>query len=241
MIESLQNKTIKDLVRLQTKKERDRSGLFLIEGAHMIEEAQKAGCLTKVFRKESAPDIEGVENIVCSDPVMAKISQSDSGASLVGVCSKPVFENREASSYLVLDRIQDPGNMGTLIRSAFAFGCEKILLLPGCADPYNFKTLQSSQGAVFFEPIETLSAVEDLAFLKDRNIPLLGAALHQNSISLKNFTVPQKWAIAIGNEGRGLSQACLDLCDVTIFIEMKDFESLNAGVAGSILLYMFQK
>lgn len=241
MIESLQNKTIKDLVRLQTKKERDRSGLFLIEGAHMIEEAQKVGCLTKVFRKESAPDIEGVENIVCSDPVMAKISQSDSGASLVGVCSKPVFENREASSYLVLDRIQDPGNMGTLIRSAFAFGCEKILLLPGCADPYNFKTLQSSQGAVFFEPIETLSAVEDLAFLKDRNIPLLGAALHQNSISLKNFTVPQKWAIAIGNEGRGLSQACLDLCDVTIFIEMKDFESLNAGVAGSILLYMFQK
>ena len=140
----------------------------------------------------------------------------------------------------MLERVQDPGNVGTLIRSAYAFGADLVILSEGCADPWSAKALQSSKGAVVHIPFVSCSLKEKIQTLKEEGTEVFAAALHQNSVTLQNVKVPDKWALVIGNEGQGLSNEILEACSRSVFIEMQDFESLNAAVAGSIALYRFQ-
>ncbi len=240
-IESVQNATVKALVRLKTKKERDQTGLFLVEGAHLIEEAKAAGILQKVYQSVDLPPVEGVPTITCSQAVLNKISSLQSDASQIGLCKKeekPLPEN--GRRFLILERVQDPGNVGTLIRSAYSFGMDGVICSPDCADPYSPKTIQSAKGALFHIPLITADLPGRIESLKSRNIPVYGAALHQNSIELHDLHISDRAAVVIGNEGHGLSQTVLDACSQLVHIEMKNFESLNAAVAGSILMYIFQ-
>lgn len=240
-IESVQNTTVKTLVRLKTKKERDLTGQFLVEGRHLIEEAQAAGILEKVFQREDCPPIEGIPCITCSQAVLNKISSLQSDARQIGLCKKKEQSLPEnGRRYLLLERLQDPGNVGTLIRSAYSFGMDGVICSPDCADIYSPKTIQSAKGALFHLPVLTANMNGMIETLKSKDLPVYGAALHQDSIELHDLPITDRAAIVIGNEGQGLSGEVLSACTKLVHIEMKNFESLNAAIAGSILMYVFQ-
>lgn len=240
-IESTQNQTIKALAKLSAKKERDKSGQFLVEGLHLLQEASKAGILEHVYQLEDLEPFQEADITYCSQPVLNRLSSQKSDARYIGVCKKPASQiPADAARFLILDQIQDPGNLGTLIRSAYAFNIQAILLSANCADPYGPKAIQSSQGALFHLPVITSDLNNQISDLKARNIQVIGAALHQNSIELHDLAIPQAFAIVIGNEGNGISKPVLDACSQLVHIEMASFESLNAAIAGSILMYAFQ-
>lgn len=239
-IDSPANETVKLLVRLHKKRERDERGLFLIEGAHLVQEAVSAGLLETVYCLEKADPGLDVETVYCSRRVLDKLSLQESGAKLIGLARKPVWEGvLDQDRVLLLDDVQDPGNLGTLVRSACSFGCGAIVCSAGCADPYNPKTVQASQGAVFHIPVVRCDLAETIRELK-KSRPVYGAALHHDSIPLQKLGVPERYGLVLGNEGQGIHEEILDLCTHVVHIEMDRFESLNVGVAGSILLYMLR-
>lgn len=240
-IESTQNSTIKALAKLSSKKERDASGRFLIEGWHLLEEASQAGLLEQVFQLETQPVFPNAPTTFCSQAVLNKLSAQKSDARYIGVCRKPDAHSlAEAKKVLLLDHLQDPGNLGTLIRSAVSFGLDAIVLSGDCADPYGPKAIQSSQGALFHISVQTADLAKTIADLKAKAIPVFGAALHQNSKELHDLAIPACFAIMIGNEGQGIRPQLLAQCSSLVHIEMASFESLNAAIAGSILMYAFQ-
>lgn len=237
-IESVQNATIKSLAKLKNKKERDESRTFLVEGLHMIQEAKAAGLLDHVYQLDTFAPIEDVPVTFCSQTVLNKLSAQKSDARAIGVCRRPALQLPDVPKrMLLLDRIQDPGNLGTLIRSACAFGFEGVICSPDCADFYSPKTLQSSQGALFHIPCMQSDLLKTIDSLKARNIEVFGAALHADSKALASLSIPPQCALVIGNEGQGISRSVLDACSSLVHIEMAAFESLNAAIAGSILMY----
>lgn len=246
VITSTQNAGIKNLAKLKLKKDRDLSGQFLVEGLHMIEEASKAGLLQKIYalQGEEFDQPLPMEPIYCTQPVLNKLSSQKSDAKIIGVCVQfPVSEeinDPELKKYLVLEHIQDPGNLGTLIRSAYAFGADAIVLSKDCADIFSPKVLQSTQGAVFHLPVFQLEIDKAIEQLKRYLVPVYAAALHRDSIKLQDLHNLESFAVIIGNEGKGISENVLALADHSLYIEMQDFESLNAAVAGSIILYHLQ-
>lgn len=242
-IESVQNATVKELVRLHRKKERDRQKRFLVEGGHMVQEAARAGLLQQLFIREDVmiPQDVQAEVILCTQPVLNKLSVQESDALMIGVVKAPdsVLPSK-TDRVLLLDEVQDPGNLGTLIRSAVSFGFQAVVCSDGCADCFGPKALQASQGAVFYLPVirEPLGPViEDL---KTR-MPVFAAALHRDSIPLQQLPAQTACGLVLGNEGQGIREPILDQCTETVYIEMDAFESLNVAVAGSILMYCLRQ
>lgn len=239
-IESLQNQTIKTLTKLSSKKQRDITGQFLVEGLHLLQEAKEAGCLLHVYQLENLPTLEEIPTTFCSQNVLNKLSAQKSDAKYIGVCQKqssPLSTLTHYSKVILLDHLQDPGNVGTLIRSAYSFGIEAVVLSQNCADPYGPKTIQSSQGALFHLPIfDQVNLLDAIKNLQDQHIPIFGAALHQNAITLHDLSIPIRFGIVIGNEGQGIEENILSICNELVYIQMASFESLNAAIAGSILI-----
>ena len=139
--------------------------------------------------------------------------------------------------YALLDGVQDPGNVGTILRTADALFCDGLLLVGGCADPWQPKAVRASMGAVLRCPVWSCTAEEAKGLLSCSGIPLYGAALRQDTLDARD--IPEgKAAIAIGSEGRGLSAEMLALCDATVRIPMAEHcESLNAAAAAAVLLW----
>ena len=138
---------------------------------------------------------------------------------------------------MVLDGVQDPGNVGTVLRTLDAFDADGLLLTGGCADPFGPKTVRASMGAVFRRPVWTCTGQELHTLLRRSGIPLYGAALRADTMDARAVELSRA-AVAIGSEGRGLSREVLNLCDQTIRIPMSDrCESLNAAIAAAVLLW----
>ena len=225
---------------------RRECGEYVCDGLKLLKEAvQFHAELTSVLWKNEAADICGIEN---ASQFIADSELFDY-ASPMKNSPGPVFTVKIPSEYseakirnaLVLETVQDPGNVGTVIRTANAFGVDAVILTGDCADLYNPKTVRSTMGAIFRQRVLTLEAAELKALLEKNSLPLYGAALHQNSsliteVSLKNA------AAAVGSEGRGLSGDLLAMCDKTVFIPMQpDSESLNAAVAASVIMWEMSK
>ena len=139
--------------------------------------------------------------------------------------------------YVLLDGVQDPGNVGTILRTLDAFDADGLLLTGGCADPYGWKAVRSSMGAVFRRPIYSGTPEELAALLHRSGLPLYGAALREDTVDARQADYT-RCTLAIGSEGRGLSREVLDLCGQTIRIPMSDrCESLNAAIAAAVLLW----
>lgn len=245
IIESTSNSTIKELAKLAHKKDRDAKNMFLVEGEHLLQEAKEAGVLLRVFQRSDLDRFDFDDVTLCSQAVLNKLSTQKSDAKYIGLCKMEKSKADQATVFsfgkriLILDHIQIPGNMGTLIRSACSFGIDQIIYSKDCADPYGPKTIQSTQGALFHVSLLEADLLEVLPALK-KQVPIFGAALHRDSIELHDLNIPHEYAIIIGNEGQGIRQDVLDLCDDLVHIEMQSFESLNASIAGSILMYAFQ-
>lgn len=149
----------------------------------------------------------------------------------------PLPRSLTGRRYVLLDGVQDPGNVGTILRTLDAFDADGLLLTGGCADPYGWKAVRSSMGAVFRRPIYSGTPEELAALLRRSDLPLYGAALREDTVDARQADYT-RCVLAIGSEGRGLSREVLDLCDQTIRIPMSDrCESLNAAIAAAVLLW----
>ena len=236
IITSLSNNKIKGICKLKEKKYRDSSNTFLIEGEHLVEEAYKNILLKEIIVLEGYSYNYEVDTIYVNDSVMKKISSMDSIPSIIGICKKK-DNNVIGSSILILDGIQDPGNLGTIIRSSVAFNIDTIVLSTNTVDLYNSKVIRSTQGMIFSTNIIVKDIYNFIKELKDNNYIIYGTKV-DSGIDIRDINIPSKYALVIGNEGNGISEDISNLCDSHLYIKMNDkVESLNAGVATSILLY----
>ena len=145
--------------------------------------------------------------------------------------------DRKLHNAIVLENVQDPGNVGTVVRTANAFGIDAVILVGACADLYQPKTVRATMGAIFRQPVLTMEPEELFPFLQRQGLPLYGAALRDTARDVRGLDLRLK-AVAVGSEGRGLSPELLAHCEETLIIPMQpDSESLNAAVAASVLMW----
>ena len=238
MITSASNNTIKALIKLKQKKYRDETGYYLVEGEHLVEEAMKAKqveCL--ISTKDITSDLP---IIVVSNEVMSKLSFTKSPQSIMAKCKiKKEKKLIDGKRYLILDDLQDPGNIGTFIRTALAFSIDQVILSNNCVDLYNDKLLRSMQGANFhisciYDDLKTV-----ISTLKKNNVKIIGSAL-ENGQDIKQIKISEKMAFIVGNEGNGMNKDILQECDYVGYIPINTIESLNVAIAGSIMMYHFK-
>lgn len=235
-ITSVNNSHIKELCKLKEKKYRDKSNTFLIEGEHLLYEAYKEELLIEVLPLIGEDFSLDTKITFISKEVMKKLSSTDTIPNVIGVCHKQK-EDKIGNNILILEDIQDPGNLGTIIRSSLAFNIDTIVLSPKTVDLYNSKVLRSTQGSIFHINIIIRELSSFIKELKKNDYIIYGTKVDGGE-DIKNITKPEKYALIIGNEGNGMSEELSFLCDKFLYIKMNSkIESLNAGVAASILLY----
>ena len=236
LISSLDNQKIKDIKKLQTKKYREKTNLFLVEGEHLVLEAYKAGCLETLILKDGFEYNLDVNTISVTENVLKYISELDTPQPMMGVCHKKEISNAKGN-IIILDNVQDPGNLGTIIRSAVAFNFDTIVLSNDSVDVYNSKVVRASQGLLFNVNIQIGDLTEIIPELKKDGYQIYGTKV-TNGNDVKSIAKNSLFAIIMGNEGNGMSDAVSKLCDSFVYINMNDkCESLNVGVAASILMY----
>jgi TrmH family RNA methyltransferase len=228
-ITSINNQLIKDMTKLHQKKYRDQLGLFLVEGYHLYEEAQKYGVIKHIFTTNR--QITGSKVIYVSETVLKKLAKMDSPQGIVTICEK-VKSQAVTNKVLLIDHLQDPGNLGTLLRSALAFGFETVVL-DQTVDLYNDKVLRSTQGALFQLNIINQDGVLFIQNHKDYTV--YGTSMNGESISKINRE--GKMILILGNEGNGVREELLKITNKNVTIKMQKVESLNVGVAGSIIMH----
>lgn len=241
-IQSCANARVKQWAKYHEKKYREMDQKFLVEGEHLIKEACKANLVDCLILGEDCPyEFEFVgEVITASYEVMKKLSSNVSVANCLAVCHYLAPINQLGEKIVLLDDVQDPGNVGTIIRSAHSFGFDTVVLSNKSVDIYNEKLIRSTQGAVFFMPLVKADILETIESLKKNGIKTYATALREAK-PLSSFTNQPRLALVLGNEGSGISEAVLQACDERIFIEMSYFESLNVAIAGGICMYAFRK
>ena len=226
-ITSLQNKQIIDINKLHQKKYRDIENKFLIEGDHLIKEAIKAKKVINTIGLDASYDLEVTKEI------LNKLSSQTSGTNEMAIVEK-LDEREIKGNVVILDNIQDPGNLGTIIRSAVAFNVDTIILSDNSVDLYNDKVIRSSEGMIFHVNILRRKLTDIIPNLKNNGYKIYATTVDGNG----DFEKDDKIALVIGNEGNGISNEILKLCDKNITIKMNNMcESLNAGVCASILMY----
>lgn len=238
---SIDNKKIKEIKKLNIKKYRDKANLFLVEGEHLVMEAYKTGYLKELILEQKTVFPLDVETNYVTNNVLKYITNLDTPQSILGICTKPQNKTIKGNHLLILDDIQDPGNLGTIIRSAVAFNVDTIILSSNTVDLYNSKVIRASQGLIFHINIVVENLVNVIPKLKNEGYQIIGTKV-TNGKSLKSIEKKKKFAIIMGNEGNGVREDILSLCDEYLYIDMnKNCESLNVGVATSIILYELDK
>ncbi|MFP3916845.1 RNA methyltransferase [Lysinibacillus telephonicus] len=248
-IESTQNALVKHWKKLvTTRKEREKTGEFIVEGFHLVEEALKnKEQIVQIIVREGVelPLLWAIDNVVMvevTDSVAKEIAETETSQGVFAHCKQQQATNEDQANWrklLLVDAVQDPGNIGTMIRTADAAGIDAVVLGKGCADAYNPKTLRSAQGSHFHIPVvrgELMDWIEDL---QERDVKVYGTAL-QDAIDYTEVEGSQNFALIVGNEGSGIHPQLLDKTDQNVIIPiLGKAESLNVAVATGILLYQF--
>ena len=239
IITSLQNNKIKELNKLNEKKYRDESKLFLVEGDHLVNEAYKTNQLVEVLATKKFNEDLDVPITYISEDVMKKLSNMVSPSNVIGVCKKfkPIGYGKRI---LILDNLQDPGNLGTIIRSASSFNFDTVVLSEVSVDLYNDKVIRASEGMIFHTNVIRCNINEFVKELKSNNYKIYTTDVNGGEI-VSEVEYQKKLAIIIGSEGAGVGSV-KELADKSIYIPMnKKCESLNASVAASIIMYEVSK
>lgn len=247
-IESKSNPKIKEFRKLMDRKERRLRGLFLVEGFRMVQEAFKAGMDVRAVVYDSSEedqlqrylgsylDSEAHELIASNPDVIRLLSSTETPQGVVAVIadSRKVSESKGLIIYL--DRLQDPGNVGTIIRSAHAGGASRVILGKGSADPYSEKAMRSSMGSIFHLPV-TIDGDDELERLAAEGIPLAVTSLEAKR-SIYSADLTGDMILVIGNEGNGVRQELMDRASILLRIPMPgNAESLNASIAASVIIF----
>ena len=240
VISSLDNKKIKNYSKLLQKKYRDIDNLFIVEGEHLVKEAYTSKVLVEVIMCEDYEVDIDVPITYVTYEVIKKLSNTLNPQRIMGICKK-VDRKEIGNKVLILDDIQDPGNLGTIIRSSVAFNIETIILSNNSVDVYNDKVIRASEGMFFKINIIRDDIVKIIKELKDNDYMIYGTKV-DNGEDINKINAPFKYALVMGNEGAGVSDKVLSLCDKYLYIPMNNnCESLNVGVATSIILFCLNK
>ncbi|MCQ2742242.1 MAG: RNA methyltransferase [Bacilli bacterium] len=231
-ITSRTNQKIKDAATY--KKAHD--GLFLIEGWHGVEMASKAGLAKEIYTTKDT-SFKADEIYLVTEEIIEKLSISKNPEGVVALCRQKKEAPLSSKRVLMLEEVQDPGNVGTLLRTALSFGFHDVILSGGC-DPYNGKAIASSQGAIFSLNILRRNSQSAIKELKANGYFVMATAL-KNSLPAEGYSHDGKIALIFGNEGQGLKEETIADSDVSLRISMEGIDSLNVGVAGGILMHQF--
>ena len=236
IITSLENKKIKKYIKLKTKKYRDLEKLFLVEGEHLVLEALKSNSVVDLLVLEGFFVNYSYPYTYVSEAIMKKLSNMDSIPKVIAVVKFLESNENFGPKILLLDDIQDPGNLGTIIRSSLAFNVTDIILNSKSVDLYNDKVVRSSQGMLFHMNILRVDLAQLIPKLKQNGYLILGTNV-SNGSDVREIK-SDKFALLMGNEGSGVKMELASMCDKNLYIKMNNnVESLNVGVATSILLY----
>ncbi len=245
-IKSADNPQLKKISKLKTKKYREEFGEFMAEGLLAVE-AGLSSCYelcfavaSESFLKENNDALTNFDNvIVTTDKLFEQISDSVTPQGIMGIFK--ISEEKDSKNFgdvlVYCDNLRDPGNAGTIIRTADALGIDGVLFSKGSADVYAPKLVRSTMGSLFHTNIYKECDIDDLLALKNEGYKVVSAALYDNTVSLYDWKCPEKCVIVIGNEAHGVSKEILDISDECIKIDMYGFaESLNASVAAAIIM-----
>jgi len=246
-IESKNNNLFKEIKKLKEKKHRIKSNKYLIEGLRFVEEAIKSKVsidsiiFTESF-KEKNPDLflkinENIKLIQMNEALLKQLCSTENPQGIVGVINMQNKELKSGELVVLVDKVQDPGNMGTIIRTAHAAGAAGIVMTKGTVDIYNDKTLRSTMGSIFYIPIVEDDSLDFVKSLKKEGYKLVVSSL-QGKNNFFEENLQGKVMIAVGNEGNGVSEEVYDIADIKVKIPMPgEAESLNVAVATSIMIY----
>ena len=228
---------------IASRREREAAGLFVADGTKLLMEAVEhwPGLDTVILSDGVDAEVpEGVRLVRVPEDVMASISPMQAPQGALFLCRLPEKTVlKPCAGMLLLDGIQDPGNVGTILRTADALGVP-VALLEGCADPYNHKTVRASMGAVFRTPVVTATYQEVSAACAAAGIPLAVTALSDQAVDLRSAPL-QQMAVVIGSEGKGVRPEILDSAQHQLIIPMNPHcESLNASVAAAIVMWQMK-
>ena len=239
IITSVSNKKIKDIKKLKQKKYRDKEEKFIVEGWHLIESALENKVVEIIITTDINYKNIDVEVLYVKENVMKSISTLQNSSSFLAVCKQLKKDIDLSSDLVILDNIQDPGNLGTILRNSLAFAYKNIILSNDSVDIYNPKTIQASQGAIFSINYKYVDLSKQLLILKKEGYLLIGTAL-KNSMPLnKDVIIRDKKAFVFGNEGQGIREDLLDVMDYCYQIEIENIDSLNVSSATAIIFYQF--
>ena len=236
-------RAFRDLARSSAA--REEKGLFLCDGQKLLQEALRSGASveTVLWKENRAADLPPFpqEAQLPADLFDYVSPMSNSPGPLFSVRMPSAPDLYKVRRVLALEELQDPGNVGTVLRTADAFGVDLVVLLEGCADLYAPKTVRASMGAVFRQAAVRMDAEAFISFCREKNLPLWGAALTDTARDLRSLPLDPA-AVLIGSEGHGLSRELLRACDGEIIIPMSgEAESLNAAVAAAIVMWEMQR
>ncbi|MGE5700929.1 MAG: TrmH family RNA methyltransferase [Clostridia bacterium] len=258
VITSVHNPQIKRLHQLLTRKGREEAGSFLVEGVHLVEEALRSGAKVQTVLYDMDRGIDGaceaalrsydgaVKRIAVSEQVLAKLSETKSPQGIIAQVSQQGanwqawVQSRTDKPFflLILDELQDPGNLGTILRTAEAAGIDGVVIGENSVDLYNGKVLRSTMGALFRLSVFRQPLVQVCQQVKELGARLLVTSVHEGSVSYDEPIYDGSIAIVIGNEGRGVSPEISKLASTHVHIPLYgQAESLNAAVASGIMLY----
>lgn len=249
-IRSKDNPTYKDAVRLLRRKYRDQTGMFLLEGPRPVIDALKAGNnIETVFFMETAADSpeaqeaerlcveKGIHAVLLADDLFDRLSETEHSQGVLAIACKSIPQEL-SGSVVILDRLQDPGNIGTIIRTAEAAGFGALIAIKGTGDIYSPKTARAAAGSLLrvdvFEGMETDAAV---SLCRERGLRIIASDL-EGAVEYTAADMAGNMALVIGNEGSGISGAFRDAADEKVRIPMEgNIESLNAAAAAAVLMY----
>ena len=246
-IESKNNNLFKEIKKLKEKKHRIKSNKYLIEGLRFVEEAIKSKVsidsiiFTESF-KEKNPDLflkinENIKLIQMNETLLKQLCSTENPQGIIGVINMQNKELKSGELVVLVDKVQDPGNMGTIISTAHAAGAAGIVMTKGTVDIYNDKTLRSTMGSIFYIPIVEDNSLDFVKSLKKEGYKLVVSSL-QGKNNFFEENLQGKVMIAVGNEGNGVSDEVYDIADIKVKIPMPgEAESLNVAVATSIMIY----
>lgn len=227
-ITSSSNQLIKDLIKLKNSKE-DK---FLIEGKDLLDLAYSNKLLELVITTEDNDEFTNVETIVVPKFILEKLSNNKSVQPYIGVSTLPKVSKVLGDKLVYLDGVQDPGNVGTIIRTALAFSYDGVILSKDTASITNSKVIQSTKGALFSLPITNQVSLKEL---KEKGYVIIVTAL-EDSINYLKTPKFDKFVLVLGNEGQGVKKENISIADTIVKIEMGNIDSLNVAVAGGILM-----
>ena len=233
---SKSNSKIKYIASLQLPKYRKEYNRFLAEGYKALEMALKTNLVKDVFSLKPIANLpEEITNYIVSEEIMDKISSTKSPEGVVFLCDIPTYNQVKGDKIIYLDRVSDPGNAGTIIRTALAFGYDAVIFSNDSVDIYNEKVISATKGAIFEIPVFKKD-IEEI----NKGYQVISSTLSPKSVSLENSKANKPFILVLGNESHGVSQRVVDLSDLLVKIPMNVMDSLNVSVAAGILMYYFK-